>query len=63
MTKVFCQAREFAFIDDDVTCKALEWLTTTTQIEDGSFREVSRVIHKEMIVSIHKYIVCQCLPP
>ncbi|XP_071802059.1 complement C3-like isoform X1 [Asterias amurensis] len=52
VTKVFCQAREFAFIDDDVTCKALEWLTTTTQNEDGSFREGSIVHHKEMIGSV-----------
>ncbi|XP_071801374.1 complement C3-like [Asterias amurensis] len=52
VAKVFCQAREFAYVDDSITCQPLEWLTTTTQNEDGSFREVSFVSNKRMIGSV-----------
>ncbi|XP_038046262.1 complement C3-like [Patiria miniata] len=48
VSKVMCQAKEFAFVDDVITCQAMEWLITQTQEDDGSFKELYRVHHQEM---------------
>ena len=50
VTKVMCQAKEFAFIDDSITCNAMKWLISQTQEDDGSFKELYRVHHAEMTV-------------
>ncbi|XP_050403081.1 venom factor [Patella vulgata] len=46
--KVLNQARSFIPIDTNVTCQALRWILDK-QISDGSFREDSWVMHKEML--------------
>ncbi|XP_022104847.1 A.superbus venom factor 1-like [Acanthaster planci] len=49
VAKVFCKAKEFAFVDERIICKAMEWLITQTQSQDdGSFSETYRVHHREM---------------
>ncbi|XP_022108945.1 ophiophagus venom factor-like isoform X2 [Acanthaster planci] len=72
VAKVFCQAKEFAFIDDGIICMAMEWLITRSQSpDDGSFRDVYRVLDREMTggvqgkVSLTAYVLislleCQC---
>ncbi|XP_038046850.1 complement C3-like isoform X2 [Patiria miniata] len=49
VAKIFCKAKDFAFVDDSNICKAMEWLITQRQSQDdGSFTERNAVIHKEM---------------
>ncbi|XP_070581805.1 complement C3-like [Ptychodera flava] len=50
--KIFCQAKEFIFVDQQVICQATRWLLTM-QNEDGSFRENYMVHHKEMTGGVH----------
>ncbi|XP_077986835.1 A.superbus venom factor 1-like [Glandiceps talaboti] len=45
--KIFCQAKEFIFVDPEVICSATRWLMTM-QRPDGGFRENYLVHHKEM---------------
>ena len=47
--KVFCQAREFIFVDESVICSAMSWLAKQ-QLPSGSFKENKPVVHKEMMV-------------
>ncbi|CAH1241049.1 C3 [Branchiostoma lanceolatum] len=48
VNKVFCQAKKFvSSIDEEAVCKATEWLLST-QREDGAFKEVYKVHHREM---------------
>ncbi|XP_019632208.1 PREDICTED: ophiophagus venom factor-like [Branchiostoma belcheri] len=48
VNKVFCQAKKFVTsIDEEAVCKATEWLLST-QREDGAFKEVYKVHHREM---------------
>lgn len=73
VNKVFCHASEFAFVDNKVTCKAIEWLIDPDQQrDDGAFVETYRVHHREMtggvqgdatltafvLISIHE---CECV--
>ncbi|XP_078580350.1 complement C3-like [Branchiostoma floridae x Branchiostoma japonicum] len=48
VNKVFCQAKKFvSSIDEEAVCTAMEWLLST-QREDGAFKEVYKVHHREM---------------
>ncbi|XP_077987221.1 A.superbus venom factor 1-like [Glandiceps talaboti] len=72
--KIFCQAKEFIFVEPEVICSATRWLMTM-QRPDGGFRENGVVIHKEMtggvsgadasftafvLISLHE---CDCRTP
>ena len=49
VNKIFCQAREFHFVDPQVTFTAINWLINNAQSQaDGSFDEVFRV-HEDNI--------------
>ncbi|XP_022108952.1 complement C3-like [Acanthaster planci] len=67
VSKVMCQAREFTFVDDAITCQAMEWLITQTQRDEGYFREIYRVHHLEMTggvqgdVSLTAYVLISLL--
>ncbi len=71
VSKVFCQAKEFAYIDESITCNAMRWLISQTQKADGSFQELYKVHHQEMIggvqgnASLTAYVLislleCEC---
>uniref|UniRef100_A0A672K2X4 Complement C3-like n=1 Tax=Sinocyclocheilus grahami TaxID=75366 RepID=A0A672K2X4_SINGR len=52
VAKVFTMASDFIYTEDHVICSALEWLVLHKQIQDGSFKEDSAVIHREMMGDI-----------
>uniref|UniRef100_A0A672K6V3 Complement C3-like n=1 Tax=Sinocyclocheilus grahami TaxID=75366 RepID=A0A672K6V3_SINGR len=49
VAKVFAMASDLIPIEDKVLCNALEWLVLHRQVQDGSFKEDSAVIHGEMV--------------
>ncbi|XP_067258586.1 complement C3-like isoform X2 [Chanodichthys erythropterus] len=49
VAKVFTMASENILIEDNVICSALKWLIINKQLADGSFKEDSAVIHREMV--------------
>lgn len=50
--KVFCQAKQYIDIDQNVICSGMEWLFSK-QNENGSFTESSPVYHKEIMGGIN----------
>ncbi|XP_033643191.1 complement C3-like [Asterias rubens] len=71
VSKVFCQAKEFAYIDGSITCNAMRWLIEETQNDNGAFGELYKVHHQEMIggvqgdASLTAYVLialleCEC---
>ncbi|XP_016110821.1 complement C3-like isoform X1 [Sinocyclocheilus grahami] len=49
VAKVFSMAHNLVIIEENVLCSALKWLILHKQIQDGSFKEESAVIHGEMV--------------
>uniref|UniRef100_A0A672LR77 Complement C3-like n=1 Tax=Sinocyclocheilus grahami TaxID=75366 RepID=A0A672LR77_SINGR len=49
VAKVFSMANNLVSIEENVICSALKWLILHKQIQDGSFKEGSAVIHGEMV--------------
>uniref|UniRef100_A0A673L9Z4 NTR domain-containing protein n=1 Tax=Sinocyclocheilus rhinocerous TaxID=307959 RepID=A0A673L9Z4_9TELE len=49
VAKVFSMATNLVTIDDNVICSALKWLIHHKQLPEGSFKEESAVIHREMV--------------
>nr|AZZ09374.1 putative complement component c3 [Ctenopharyngodon idella] len=46
---VFILAIEYIALEENVICSALKWLVLNKQLADGSFKEDSAVLHKEMV--------------
>ncbi|XP_051750126.1 complement C3 isoform X5 [Ctenopharyngodon idella] len=49
VAKVFILAIEYIALEENVICSALKWLVLNKQLADGSFKEDSAVLHKEMV--------------
>ncbi|XP_026068420.1 complement C3-like [Carassius auratus] len=49
VAKVFAMASNLVNIERNVICSALKWLILNKQTQDGSFKEDSAVIQKEMV--------------
>ncbi|XP_033113133.1 murinoglobulin-2-like, partial [Anneissia japonica] len=50
-TKILCHTKDLIYVDPKVICRAIDWLTNSAsgvQREDGAFKEVFRVHHREM---------------
>ncbi|XP_071947324.1 venom factor-like [Antedon mediterranea] len=51
-TKILCHAKDLIYVDPDVICRAIGWLTnpekSEVQRDDGAFKELFRVHHREM---------------
>ncbi|XP_052459376.1 complement C3 isoform X4 [Carassius gibelio] len=49
VAKVFAMASNLVYIEEQVICSAIKWLILNKQTQDGSFKEDSAVIQKEMV--------------
>ncbi|RXN15695.1 complement C3-like protein [Labeo rohita] len=49
VAKVFAMAHDLIVLDDNVICSAFKWLILNKQLQDGSFKEDTAVIHGEMV--------------
>ncbi|KAG8441477.1 hypothetical protein GDO86_007006 [Hymenochirus boettgeri] len=49
VVKVFAMAHDFADIDNNVLCGAVNWLISQKQLSKGQFDETAPVIHQEMV--------------
>ncbi|XP_023225971.1 CD109 antigen-like [Centruroides sculpturatus] len=48
VTKLFCQASKLIYIDENVTCKAIQWIISK-QNSDGSFKDPYFVIKEDIM--------------
>lgn len=50
VAKVFAMANNLVAVPDNIICEAVKFLILHAQQPDGTFKEVGRVSHGEMIV-------------
>lgn len=50
VAKVFAMANSLVAVPNNMICEAVKFLILNTQQPDGSFKEVGKVYHGEMIV-------------